>query len=219
MAKKSPAPSKTDAVFDYILERIVSGEFAAGDALHIGNLAEANRVSLIPVREALRRLEADGLVKVEHHRGAHVARVSRRDYEEAMELLAILEGSATAQSAEFMTEAEIEEARQHNADMDAAWARGDQNGYNESSTKFHQLLHVHCPNTYLRETLIKGHVKMGAARAAVVGFTTDITKQLSEEHIELLRLISSKAPAEEIENYARGHRLRTMAVMPDLDDA
>ena len=129
MARSLPAPSKTEAVYDFILERIVSGEFPAGSSLHIGKLAAATEVSLIPVREALRRLEADGLVVVEHHRGAHVANVTQRDYEQAMEVLALLEGAATAASAPFMTADELEEARQHNADMDAARARDDMHSY------------------------------------------------------------------------------------------
>lgn len=213
MARSLPAPSKTEAVYDYILERIVSGEFPAGSSLHIGKLAAATGVSLIPVREALRRLEADGLVVVEHHRGAHVANVTQRDYEQAMEVLALLEGAATAASAPFMTADELEEARQHNADMDAARARDDIHSYHESSTKFHQLLHVHCPNTHLRESLLKGHAKVGIMQASNLGFSTSITNQLSAEHLEMLRMIADQEPTPAIEEYVRGHRLRTMAML------
>lgn len=213
MARPQPAPSKTEAVYDYILERIVSGEFSAGSSLHIGNLATATHVSLIPVREALRRLESDGLVTVEHHRGARVADVTPRDYEQAMEVLAILEGAATAASAPFMSADEIEEARSYNAEMDAARTRDDMHAYHQSSTKFHQLLHAHCPNTQLRASLLKGHAKVGVMQASNLGFSTSITDQLSQEHLEMLRMIADGEPSAAIEEYVRGHRLRTMAML------
>ena len=213
MARSQPAPSKTEAVYDYILERIVSGEFPAGSSLHIGKLASATAVSLIPVREALRRLQADGLVVVEHHRGAHVANVTQRDYEQAMEVLALLEGAATAAAAPFITPDELDQARQYNDEMDAARARDDMHAYHESSKKFHQLLHVHCPNTQLRESLLKGHARVGVMQASNLGFSTPITDQLSEEHREMLRMIADGEPSSTIEEYVRGHRLRTMAML------
>lgn len=211
MSKPQPAPSKTQAVYDYILERIVSGEFAAGSSLHIGQLAEQTGVSLIPVREALRLLESDGLVEVEHHRGAKVASMSSREYEQVMEAHAVIEGAATALSAPFLTQEDLELARSHNEDMDAASARGDMHSYHESSVKFHGLLYSSCPNEYLVDVLKKSNLKVGAVQASRVGFSTDITKQLSDEHLEMLRMITDRAPAEEIEEFARGHRLRTMA--------
>lgn len=211
MAKSQPAPSKTQAVYDFILERIISGEFAAGSSLHIGQLAEQTGVSLIPVREALRRLESDGLVDVEHHRGAKVASMSQREYEEVMEAQAVLEGAATALSAPHLTAEELELARGFNEEMDAASARGDMHSYHESSMKFHELLHSRCPNHYLVDALTKSNFKVGAVQAARVGFSTDITKQLSDEHLEMLRMIAAREPASEIEEFTRGHRMRTMA--------
>lgn len=218
MAKQAPAPSKTQAVYDYILERIVSGEFAAGSSLHIGQLAEQTGVSLIPVREALRRLESDGLVKVEHHRGAKVASLSQREYEEVMEALAVLEGAATALSAPHLTEEELALARDYNDAMDDASARGDMHSYHENSLKFHELLHSHCPNHYLVDALTKSNFRVGSVQAARIGFTTDITKQLSNEHHELLRMIGDRVAPAQIEEYARGHRLRTMARLSEAGE-
>lgn len=217
MATGSPAPSKTQKVYDFILERIVSGELAAGTNLHIGQLAEQTGVSLIPVREALRRLEADGLVEVEHHRGARVASMSSNEYEQVMEAHAVLEGAATALSAPFLSAADLELARGHNDDMDAASARGDMHSYHESSVKFHELLYSHCPNHYLVDVLTKSNLKVGAVQASRVGFTTDITKQLSDEHREILEMIAAHASFDQIEEFARGHRLRTRDRLKDVD--
>jgi DNA-binding GntR family transcriptional regulator len=219
MAKAQPAPSKTQAVYDYILEHIISGHFPAGSGLHIGQLAEQTGVSLIPVREALRRLEADGVVKVEHHRGAKVASLTQRDYEEIMEAQAVIEGVATAMSAPHLSAEELQLARTYNAEMDAASDRGDMHGYHESSLKFHELLHSHCPNTYLIDALTKSNFRVGAVQAARIGFTTDITKRLSDDHLEILEMIANRAPANEIELFAREHRLRTMARLADAGNA
>lgn len=219
MANAKPAPSKTQAVYDYILERIISGEFVAGSNLHIGQLAEKTGVSLIPVREALRRLESDGLVNVEHHRGANVASLSQREYEEVMEAQAVLEGAATAMSAPHLSAEELELARELNSQMDEASARGDMHTYHESSLKFHELLHSHCPNQYLVDSLTKSNFRIAAAQAARVGFTTDITKRLSDDHLEILQMIANRASSAEIEEFARAHRLRTMARLADAGTA
>lgn len=78
-------------VVDEIRQKILSGEFRAGDRMKENEIAESFGVSRGPVREALRQLEQEGLVKYERNIGCSVAKVSREDIYEICLLRATLE--------------------------------------------------------------------------------------------------------------------------------
>lgn len=202
---------KTQRVYDHVMERIVDGSYAAGVPLNIGLLAEQTGVSLIPTREALRRLESEGLVEFVFHRGVRVAELSAEEYRDVMQTQAVLEALAVAMSAPLLTSDDLRGARKLNSLMDAAHRAGDFHAYNRSSLEFHGLLRSRCPNHYLRETLERGQLRVAAMRASVVGYRTEITARLSREHEDLLDLIAAGAPAERIERLVREHREDTLA--------
>lgn len=80
-----------DRAYEELRSRIRSGELPAGERLREESLAEQLGISRTPVREALRRLQADGLVDVVAHRGAHVAAWAEHDLDEIFTLRALLE--------------------------------------------------------------------------------------------------------------------------------
>jgi DNA-binding GntR family transcriptional regulator len=83
--------SKTDLVAALIRELIITGELAAGEQLRQRDLAERFRVSQTPVREAMRRLESEGLVKGDTHRGFTVVEPDGGPVEENFQIRAALE--------------------------------------------------------------------------------------------------------------------------------
>ena len=202
---------KTQRAYEFVMERIVDGSYGAGQPLSIGALATAAGVSLIPTREALRRLESEGLVEFVFHRGVRVTNLDPAGYRDIMQTQAVLEALAVSKSAPHLTTEDIERARTLNRAMDEAHAAGDFHGYSESSLEFHTLLSSKCPNRYLRDTLERGQLRVAAVRASVVGYRTELTTQLSHEHEVLLDRISEGAPPEEIERLMRDHRESTLA--------
>jgi len=203
--------NKTQQVYDHVMERIVDGTFPAGHALNIGELAKERGVSLIPTREALRRLESEGLVEFLFHRGVRVAELSIEEYREIMQTQAVLEGLAVGLSASRLTSAEIARARQVNARMDEAHRAGDFHRYNEGSLEFHGILRAHCPNRHLRDMLDRGQSRVAAVRASVVGYHGSVAERLSEEHEHMLDRIAAGADAREVETLMRAHREGTIA--------
>lgn len=206
----SPTPSKSQLVYDHLLEAVVGGRLAPGESLHIGRIAEETGVSLIPVREAMRRLQSEGVIVSEHHRGARVAEITPSTYHDIMQTQAVLEALAVSLSAPHLTAADIAHARELNREMDEAQQAGDFHGYNEGSLEFHHILQSACPNRYLRETLERGQLRVAAVRAAVIGYSTDIARRLSSEHETLLDRIEAGASPEEIEQLMRSHRDGTL---------
>lgn len=209
-----PAPrsgNKTQRVYDHVMERIVDGSLAAGHALNIGAIAEETGVSLIPTREALRRLESEGLVEFLFHRGVRVAALDIDEYREIMQTQAVLEGLAVGMSVPLLTALDIERARAVNARMDEAVRRGDFHAYNEGSLEFHGILRGPCPNRHLRDTLDRGQSRVAAVRASVIGYRGAVAQRLSDEHVHMLDRIAAGAEPAEIEALMRAHREGTIA--------
>lgn len=193
------------------MERIVDGTYGAGNPLSIGELAAAAGVSMIPTREALRRLESEGLVEFVFHRGVRVTNLDPAGYRDIMQTQAVLEALAVSKSAPHLTSDDLDRARALNTAMNEAHTAGDFHGYSEASLEFHSLLSSKCPNRYLRDTLERGQLRVAAVRASVVGYRTELTEQLSNDHEHLLDRIAAGAPPAEIEQLMREHRESTLA--------
>src|SRR5690349_8158328 len=104
--------TKADDIALVIEEAIVSGELAPGTVLRQEQLSEQFNVSRTPVREALRRLAALGLVSFVPNRGVRVRTLSREDLHEAFLVRAELESLATAQAVDRFTAEDLEELEQ-----------------------------------------------------------------------------------------------------------
>ena len=85
------AESKSQLAYRFIRERIDDGRYVPGYRLVLGQIARELDVSVVPVREAIRLLEAEGLVTFERNVGAQVALVKETEYLHTMETLALVE--------------------------------------------------------------------------------------------------------------------------------
>lgn len=117
------ATSGNDA-YVMIREGIINGDYPMGDRLGEVELATALGVSRTPIREALRRLSADGLVEVEANRGARVASWTSDDLDQIYALRAMLEGHAATRAATNLSDEVVDRLEQLCEDMEAAVAAG-----------------------------------------------------------------------------------------------
>ena len=101
--------SKSDMVTDVLRELITDRQLSPGTPLRQRDLAEQFDVSYTPVREALRRLESEGLVVTDVHRGATVARTESEELEENYRILAALEALAGSLAVAKMTDGDLAE--------------------------------------------------------------------------------------------------------------
>jgi DNA-binding GntR family transcriptional regulator len=101
--------SKSDMVTDALRELITDRRLSPGTPLRQRDLAEQFDVSYTPVREALRRLESEGLVVTDVHRGATVARTESEETEENYRILAVLEALAGTLAVSKMTDLDLTE--------------------------------------------------------------------------------------------------------------
>jgi len=103
--------SKGDVVTEALREMIAHGELAPGTMLRQRQLAQHFQVSPTPVREALRRLESEGLVSYDVHRGSRVATTDLDEQEENFRVLAALESLAALMAAEKLTNDDLADIR------------------------------------------------------------------------------------------------------------
>jgi DNA-binding GntR family transcriptional regulator len=132
----------SDRAYSAIRNMILSGELPAGAQLGEEALAEMCGVSRTPVREALRRLEADMLVGRTDTQRTFVADWSIDDVADAFELRAMLEGRAARRAAKRMTETALERIRAANRAIAAAIQQPmpDVAGFLEGNREFHAII-------------------------------------------------------------------------------
>src|SRR4051794_12477940 len=106
--------SSVELVYQRTRRAILTGDFAPGSPLRLQELAARNGVSMIPVREALRLLEAEGFVEVIPNRGARVAPLSMEDMLDVYQTRITLEVEALRQAVPRTTPATIAQARRLN---------------------------------------------------------------------------------------------------------
>lgn len=99
----------TDVAYDYVRKKILSGEFPPGKALMTEVLAAEIGVSRTPVRDALRKLETDGLVSIQAHLGASVKTMQLKEFREMCDLRLALETHAAGLAARHRSEADLHE--------------------------------------------------------------------------------------------------------------
>ena len=99
----------SDVAYDYVRRRILSGEYAPGKALMTESIAKDIKISRTPVRDALRKLETDGLVTIRAHLGASVKQMHLKEFREMCDLRLALESHAAGLAAVNHSENDLRE--------------------------------------------------------------------------------------------------------------
>lgn len=127
-------------VLDDIRAMIVRGDYAPGAALSEVGLAEAFGVSRTPIREALKQLQAEGLVEIKPQVGTFVSNPSLREVADMSRVKEVLEGLAARLMAYRGEVAELRELRRNVVESEAAIEEGRTDRYAELVAEFHRLV-------------------------------------------------------------------------------
>jgi DNA-binding GntR family transcriptional regulator len=176
---KLPAP---ELVREGLREAIMSGEFESGTLLRQDALAERFGTSRIPVREALQKLEAEGLVRIHPNRGAVVTHLSLEDVLELMDIRIALECRALVLAIPNMTEEDFaaweDDLRLYDQEEDPKkWAR--------LNWKFHQSLYSACDRPRLIAMIEANVEQIGRFTSEQVSLTVG-KRRPQEEHWNII---------------------------------
>jgi DNA-binding GntR family transcriptional regulator len=161
MAETMVEPSRPSALSDWayhvVRERILNLQYAPGEQLQLERLSEAMQVSKTPVREALLRLEQDGLVRSVTRVGFFVAEITKRDLEELFEIRESLESYTARKAALVLTDDDLAKLDSLIQRGTASAERGDLDDYLEADADFHWLLINRARNERLVTMLLSLH--------------------------------------------------------------
>jgi len=188
-------------VYELIRRQIGSGELGPGDRIRESKFTRELAVSRTPVREALLRLEKDGLVVCSSRRSYNVRRLTVRDVKEIYATLGILEGAAARLAVQALTLDDFRLLKETNQEMDRTASNGDLSEFAGFNHKFHDVFLAKLDNHIMREVCdsLRALLYVFPARGNVVAKTL---RKSVREHWDIIRLAEA-GDGKTVESYFR----------------
>jgi len=180
-----------EIVFEHLREAIMAGALRPGERLMELQLAEDMGVSRTPVREAIRKLELEGLVSMIARRGAYVSDLSIRDIVETFEVRAALESLAAGLAAERIVPEELEQLERVLVEIGECELEGDVNRAVELDEKFHALLFAATRNSRLSQIVSNLREQIARFRRTSLA-TPGRIRAVFYEHKRIIEAISDR---------------------------
>lgn len=180
-----------DVVFNTLRQAIITGEFAPGERLMEISLANRLGVSRTPVREAIRKLELEGLVIMIPRKGAQVARITEKNLRDVIEIRTVLEEFAAVLACERIDQSGLHDLHQAHEDFIRSVENGDILDIVDKDETFHDTIFRATNNDRLISIINNLREQFYRYR---MEYVKDIRQRsnLVEEHRELLDAISSR---------------------------
>ncbi|MCC8061232.1 MAG: GntR family transcriptional regulator [Clostridiales bacterium] len=184
-----------DVVFNTLRQAILKGELEPGERLMEIQLADRLGVSRTPIREAIRKLELEGLVLMIPRKGAEVARISEKNLRDVLEVRRSLEELAIELACQRMTDEDISELALAQGAFCAAVKAGDSMKIAETDEHYHDLIYEGTGNTRLVQILNNLREQMYRYR---LEYIKDVAKRqiLIVEHDHILDALKNRHVAE-----------------------
>ena len=190
-AEETPAPDRPlrEAVRDTLRTRIFEGHYAPGTRLVERDLAAEFNVSRLPIREALRMLRQEGLIRDRASRGSEVAGLSAKDVEDLFDVRESLEVLACRLAASRATEEDLKRLAGLLDDAERFLAKGSILEAHRANSEFHDAITAIANNNFLRSALepLQGRMHW------LFRHVSDLP-ELIQEHRDLYAAIASGDP-------------------------
>lgn len=180
-----------DVVFNTLRQAILKGELAPGERLMEIQLAERLGVSRTPIREAIRKLELEGLVLMIPRKGAEVAKISEKSLRDVLEVRRSLEELAIELACQRMTDEETEELEEKQEEFRSAVTKGDAMEIAETDEAYHDIIYKGTNNDRLVQILNNLREQMYRYRLEYIK-DEDKRQVLLLEHDNILRAVKQR---------------------------
>lgn len=195
--------SLSSRVFSQLQNDILNGEYQPGDSLIETKLSEELGVSRTPIREAIRQLELEGLVRSIPNKGAVVKGISAKDIEDIYTIRMLIEGLAARWATEKITPEELKELKEAAELEEFYTAKNDLNHLLHFDSRFHDIIFKASKSKPLMHTLSTFHHYVQRARSMSLNSPERAQKAL-EEHKAILKAII-EGDAEKAERLTTEH--------------
>ncbi|MDK2801702.1 MAG: hypothetical protein PWP27_2483 [Clostridiales bacterium] len=208
-----------DVIFNTLRQAIIMGELKPGERLMEIQLAEKMGVSRTPVREAIRKLELEGLVVMIPRKGAHVAELSIKDIMDVLEVRSSLDGLASALAAKRITKDELKELKNIVNQFAQYIEKNNVQGLIKKDVEFHEMIYRASRNEKLIQ--ISTNLKEQIHRFRVV-YLKDYSSpsELMKEHSNIYQAIEKQDSelAEELASIHIKHQEQAMIASLRTED-
>ncbi len=192
-----------DVVFNTLRQAILKGEIEPGEHLMETKLAEKLGVSRTPIREAIRKLELEGLVTMIPRKGAEVAQITEKNLRDVLEVRRALEVLAVRIACDKITAEQLEELEAAAKVFEATLSSKDVTAIAEADVEFHDVIFKATDNQRLLQIISNLREQMYRFRVEYLK-KEDFHARLVEEHNEIINAVKhhDKAAAEQ---YVKAH--------------
>ena len=185
-----------DVVFQTLRGAILKGDLKPGERLMELQLASKLGVSRTPIREAIRKLELEGLVIMIPRKGAEVADITEKSLRDVLEVRKALEELAVQLACEKITQEELEELEKAGENFKKVLKRSkDITEVAEADVRFHDVIYMATDNQKLIHLLNKLREQMYRYRVEYLK-NPDVHEQLTQEHEEIVYHIKRREKVE-----------------------
>ena len=180
-----------DVVFKTLRQAILKGELKPGERLMEIALAEKLGVSRTPIREAIRKLELEGLVVMVPRKGAHVANITEKDLNDVLEVREALEELAVKNACDCATEEQLKALKQAANDFKRCAEGDDLLGCVGADMQFHEIIYSATNNKRLQQMLLNLREQMYRYRMEYMK-DKRMYKLLIDEHDAIRKAVKKK---------------------------
>lgn len=181
--------SIAEQIFEQLERDILSGNYARGELLTETKLSEKLGVSRTPIREALRRLDQEHIIKMTT-KGAFVLGITKQDIDDIYEIRSRIEGLAAKLAAQRATEEQLAELKNTVELQEFYTLKQDADNIKNMDSTFHRLMYKMSGSTPLYDTLEPLHKRIIKYRKASISSTTRAHESM-EEHKAIYEAIAA----------------------------
>jgi DNA-binding GntR family transcriptional regulator len=205
--------SRAATVAEALRREIVEGVLAPGERIKQDAVAQRLEVSRLPVREALRQLQSEGLVKLERDVGARVAPLEISNLLEISLVREAVEPPLIAEATRRIDEARLDVARELNARAEEFAEAGEDRNYVNLDPQFHDAIFVAAAMPHVHE-IVKGHRNAASRYRHAYSHLPRHLDASVVEHRMILEAVARRAPADAAELH-RIHIRRTRVTLSE----
>lgn len=201
-------------VADRLRAMIRSGELGPGEWIDEVRLTHALGISRTPLREALKVLVAEGLLRLEPRRGCFVNELSARDLDDIFPLMAMLEGRCAYEAARKVTDDELRRLEPLHRQLETHAAAGEINEYYATNAVIHEAIQALADNRWLSEIVGGLRKILSLSRHKSLAYPGRIQESCAE-HLAIFAALKARDP-EGAEALTRKHLLRQLDALHAL---
>jgi len=188
-----PRPALYEEVAERLRQRIYAHELEPGTWIDEQAIAATFGISRTPMREALKVLSAEGLVRLEPRRGCYVAELAERDLDEIFPVMALLEGRAAFEAASKATAADLKRLAALHEQLEAHAAANDADRFFEANQAFHSAVQEIAGNRWLKQMIDDARKVLKLTRRDSLRLEGRLRQSLAE-HRAILEAMRARDP-------------------------